>query len=637
MGRRPTRLLRTRPGADARSTESSLLDLVLDALIAIDVEGRVTSWNAGAERLYGIARQDALGQPLTALYTYLWTSPEAERAALAALEAHGEWRGENVHVLRTGERRDVESTVRVLRGEDGARAGMVAVIRDVTERRRAETALHDSEAALDAFFAHSPGILNLDDGDLRYVKTDPTTPTYFGLTRESIVGRSVEQLAPEFMQRFGPMLREVIETGEPRLGVEVHSPVPGRPGEVAFWRASYFPVPLPGGKRGLGVIGVEITDLKKAEAALGSAHQKLRAHVEATPLALIEWDADYRVTSFSGRAEELFGWTAAEVIGRRIDEIPWVPEEDWPSVRAVMADMATGARPTNVNANRNVRKDGSVIYCEWYNSTLYDAHGKLASILSLVLDVSDRERAAAELRTANERLLEADRRKNEFLAVLSHELRNPLAPISNSIHLLDRVPPDSPQAARSRAVIARQAAHLTRLVEDLLDLTRISRGKVQLRRSTADLTEIVRATADDHRAVFEDAELALVLAVPEEPVPADVDPTRIAQVLGNLLSNAAKFTPARGKVTVRLEARPGSATISVQDTGIGLSPEQLARLFQPFVQEPRSLARSRGGLGLGLALSRGLVEAHGGTLVAASAGEGQGATFTLTLPLPAAS
>ncbi|HSD21463.1 MAG TPA: ATP-binding protein [Anaeromyxobacter sp.] len=243
-----------------------------------------------------------------------------------------------------------------------------------------------------------------------------------------------------------------------------------------------------------------------------------------------------------------------------------------------------------------------------------------------------------ELRRAEETLRESDRRKSEFLAMLSHELRNPLAPIRNSLHILGRAEPGGEQALRARAIIDRQVGHLTRLIDDLLDVTRISRGKVQLKRERLDLNELAQRTAEDHRAAFVGGEVRLELLPAPAAVWVNGDRTRLAQVMGNLLQNAAKFTPRGGNVSVSVEgdSSRGHATVQVQDTGRGIAPEILPHVFEAFTQADNSLDRSKGGLGLGLALVKGMVEMHGGSVSAASQGPGMGATFTITLPLETA-
>jgi signal transduction histidine kinase len=254
-----------------------------------------------------------------------------------------------------------------------------------------------------------------------------------------------------------------------------------------------------------------------------------------------------------------------------------------------------------------------------------------------LLELASREaELARESALANreaELARESDQRKSDFLAVLSHELRNPLAPIHNALHILDRAPPGGEQARRARDVIERQVAHLTRLVDDLLDTTRISRGKIVLHRERFDLREVVRSTIDDHRALFEERGLALRLEVPAGPVWIDGDPTRMSQVLSNLLQNAAKFTRPAGSVSVAIHTSEGRAALHVRDDGAGMEQAVLERAFEPFVQGPQGSARQAGGLGLGLALVKGLVELHEGSVSAHSDGAGAGSEFVVNLPL----
>jgi two-component system CheB/CheR fusion protein len=439
-----------------------------------------------------------------------------------------------------------------------------------------------------------------------------------GRTRSELIGKTDYDFFPkEQVDVFWRQDDLVSESGRENVNEETVTDANGVPRTIVTKKTLY--VDAIGQKYIVGVIR-DITDRTRAEDAL-----RLRAHVTHTPLAAIEWDAEYRVKSFSARAEKLFGWSADEVIGKRHDELPWVSDEDWPVVREVMRAMSLGERPTNVSANRNRRKDGSLIRCEWYNSALHDPAGKLVSVLSLVLDVTERERTAEALRTA-------DRLKTEFLAVLSHELRNPLAPIRNSIQLLDRVPPGSEQMERAKGVIRRQTEHLTRIVDDLLDVTRISRGKIELQRAPVDLREVVGRTCDDHRTLFQGRRIELRVEA-SRPVWVDADATRIAQVLGNLLQNAAKFSREGGTVTTRVAAVDGHAEIRVRDEGVGIGPELLPRIFEPFFQADEGLARTRGGLGLGLALVKALVELHGGSVQAESAGAGRGSELVVTLPL----
>lgn len=243
----------------------------------------------------------------------------------------------------------------------------------------------------------------------------------------------------------------------------------------------------------------------------------------------------------------------------------------------------------------------------------------------------------AELDHAREELGRAHSDHAEYLALLSHELRNPLMLIGCGLEVLEHGEPGGTHARRALATLRRQFGHLSRLIDDLLDVTRVGRGKIQLRRERLDLGELVRRTVVDHRDRFGGAGIALELAAVPRPLAMDGDPTRLRQVLGNLLHNAAKFTPRGGAVIVSAveDAASTRAILRVQDTGVGIDPATLPRVFEPFLQADAALELSGGGLGLGLAIVKGVVEAHGGTAAAASDGPGRGATFTISLPLAA--
>ncbi len=308
-------------------------------------------------------------------------------------------------------------------------------------------------------------------------------------------------------------------------------------------------------------------------------------------------------------------------------------------LREVRADPELRTLPVVVlsaRAGAEARIEGIAAGADDYLAKPFSARELLARVAAQLELARVRRQAEEALQEAKRQLEESDRRKDHFLAVLSHELRNPLAPIRNSLWLLGRATAvGTDQGRRARDVIERQVDQLSHLVDDLLDVTRINRGKIHLRRGRLELNDLVSRTVEDHRSLLDRSGVAVHV----EPAPRDVfiqaDWNRVAQVLSNLLQNAAKFTPRGGRVTVATweDAGTSRAVVRVSDTGAGMAGDMLARLFEPFMQADDTLDRSKGGLGLGLALVKGLVELHGGSVEAVSAGLGMGSEFTLRLSL----
>jgi PAS domain S-box-containing protein len=366
-----------------------------------------------------------------------------------------------------------------------------------------------------------------------------------------------------------------------------------------------------------------VSDTKRAAA-------RLRLMLDANPVGVLLKRGDGLVIDANDAYLRIVGATRAELLQGGVSSRDFTPPEHVALDDAAVAD----AQRRGISAlyeKEYVRRDGQRVPVLVASAAIGGGE-----YVSFVLDITERKRADEAVRAANEQLRAADRRKNEFLGMLSHELRNPLAPIRNSVYLLQRGAADAAQARHATEVIRRQTEHLTRLVDDLLDVTRIASGKIELRLAEVDLVELAARTADDHRALMTQRGLALDVRAPGAPVIVRGDPTRLAQIVGNLLQNAAKFTNAGGRVTLAVAAAAdGMAEVSVRDTGTGIEPALLEHLFEPFTQAEQTLARSEGGLGLGLALVKGLAELHGGAVTAASEGMGRGSAFTVRLPLHA--
>ncbi|WP_437977761.1 ATP-binding protein [Sorangium sp. So ce295] len=389
-----------------------------------------------------------------------------------------------------------------------------------------------------------------------------------------------------------------------------------------------------GAERGPLVLetGRESTAQRRAEAELQlrEREQGLRRAIMATSFPIMIYAEDGHVVCVNGAWTDISGYTREQI----------------PTVTAWL-DRAFGARSAAIHArvaslfdmdeasgeNELTLTTASGAERTWVFSSARlgrDAAGRRL-LVTIAYDITARKRAGDAWEAT---LREADQRKDAFLAMLAHELRNPLGPIRNAVEILRSTGIEEPSLLRACGVIERQVAHMARLVDDLLDVSRVARGRIQLRAERCDLPRLLRQTAEDYRSTLEASGLELRLDVPIEPLWVSGDPTRLSQAVSNVLHNANKFTDAGGRVTVALSATPdGSAVIRVRDTGIGVEPATLARMFEPFSQAERSLDRNRGGLGLGLALVKGLVELHGGAASAESAGVGHGTEIVLRLPL----
>ncbi len=326
------------------------------------------------------------------------------------------------------------------------------------------------------------------------------------------------------------------------------------------------------------------------------------------------------ITSWNRGAERLFGYTADEVIGEPITII--IPPDRLGEEPEILGRIRNGERVSHYETTRR-RKDGTLVDISLTVSPICDEAGAIIGASKIARDISARKAAEAALR-------EADRRKDEFLAILAHELRNPLAPILTGVELMKRAGGDPAVVERARGIVERQTQHLVTLVDDLLDVSRITRGKFQLRRVRVALGDILAMAVEASRAAIDRGQHQLEVTQPDDAIHLDADPHRLAQVLANLLHNAAEFTPQPGRILLRAAREGGRAVVSVIDEGIGIPLERQAAIFEMFAQGERAHEHGHAGLGVGLTLARLLVELHGGDIGVRS--EGRGSTFTVRLP-----
>ncbi|MGJ7917782.1 ATP-binding protein [Massilia sp. LXY-6] len=399
--------------------------------------------------------------------------------------------------------------------------------------------------------------------------------------------------------------------------------------EQRVFSVSAAPIRTGEGKLAARVVVVsDVTERIRADKALQQYLERLHALLENTPLAAIEWGSDRIVRRWSKRAEELFGWPASDVLGKPIDALGLIHPDDTHAVDAMM-DALVGSDVTYIKSeNRNITRDRRVLECEWHNSALRNEKGEIDTVFSLALDVTERKQAMEQLK-------EADLRKDVFIATLAHELRNPLAPIANAASLLVSQRAEQERVEWLAAMISRQSSRMGRLLDDLLDVSRIGRGKVELRKELLELTGLVHEALQVSMPLIEAARHHVEVVLPDGPVWVDADPVRLAQIMSNLLNNAAKYTPPDGRIDVVMTVSEPYAVFTVSDNGIGIEPDMLPHVFEAFVQVGSARHLAQGGLGIGLSLARGLAELHGGTLTATSDGKDRGSAFTMRLPLAA--
>ena len=617
------------------------------------------SQTMGAER-----HPFALGQPGRQCWEEIWPiiGPQIDKVMAGAGSTWNE--DQLVPVTRHGRREDVWWTYGYspIEDQDGVQ-GVLVVCNDVTMQHRAKRELEQMNTALleqirqrelaqqhqaiqtsqrlqaehdlhlqreaegerlRALFEQAHGFMCILRGPEHVFEF--ANAAYLRLVGErDLIGKPVREALPEVEgQGFFDLLDGVYRSGEAFKAVDLQVTLQ-RDGErqpsPAYLDFVYQPIQIGGKVSGIFVQGFDATERTIARQALQRSETRLREGMKAAGMVVWDWDLTTDEVTFSDNAPELFGasWKTMPAVWKAM-----VPEDLCSLEYERQAALACNGSYGDII--RLVRPDnGQLIWLQVRATVVADADGKPCCIRGVSIDVSARKRAEESLR-------EVSRHKDEFLAMLSHELRNPLAPIRSAAHLLGMAPDNVARVKQSSIIIERQVNHMTSLINDLLDVSRVNTGLVTLDKEVIDLHQVVVESLEQTQPLINDRNHLLKVNVPPEGVVSVLgDRKRLVQVLTNLLHNSAKYTPPGGEITLTVSHHAGMVEIHVSDNGIGVDADLMPHIFELFTQEKRSSDRTQGGLGLGLALVRSLVLLHGGHVTVASEGPGAGATFSVYL------
>jgi PAS domain S-box-containing protein len=611
------------------------LSCIGDAVVTADAKGGVTFLNASAQSLTGWTQAEASGVPLESAFHVI--NEESRRpvenpaaralreGAIVGLANH------SLLVARDGTERSVEDSAAPIRNEAGEIAGVVLIFRDCTERRRHERAAAEALCYAEEIVATLREPFLVLDECLRVVTANAAFYRMFPAPQEETEDRFIDELGNG--QWDIPALRTLLEEAIPEavavrdFEVEHDFPTIGRRSMILNARR----FPPDGDNPNLVLLTIEdVTERRKSEAALRDSELRFRRLFQTARDGILILDAPLgTIIDANPFLCGLLGYELDDFLGKELWEIGLFRDKD-ASRDAYRELLANGyIRYEHLPLKT---KSGGQVEVEFV-SNLYTVGDRQVAQCH-IRDITERSRMEREAKAQATMLADLQRRKDEFLAMLSHELRNPLLPIANAVHLLGLQGGENPIQQEALRIIERQVGQLSLLVDDLLEVSRFISGKIRLRPARLDLREVVERAVESARPLIQGRRHRLTVNEPSQPIWLHADPARLEQVVVNLLTNAAKYTDEGGLIELEARNDGHEIVLSVRDTGIGIDLEQFPDVFDLFTQADRSLDRARGGLGVGLALVQRLVDMHGGTVEVRSEGLGQGSEFTIRLPLP---
>ena len=654
---------------EAQSLLAAIVSSSDDAIISQTLEGNVTSWNKGAERLFQYTAQEAIGKSI-----HLIVPPEGREQVAGILDRirHGR-RVDHLDVVRVrkdGARVSVSLTVSPVHDRHGQIIGASKTARDITTRKAWEDNLIRSEEAQRLLIGIHDATRGLQDPEVVMRQIVDHVGVHFNVTRcaygevspeqdQITIRRGYTKDVPTVAGRypldvFGPLMAGELKTGRTVVINDVRiDPLTdtrlARDTYAQMQIAALVCVPLlRGGKLAAVLVMCDgrsrewttddaqlleqvaertlyAVETARAATALRENRDVLAFAMQAGRMGAWSRDITMRTVWWSPEIVALFGLSPGDMDHSRDRLLELMAPEDRDRLPAAVEAALHTKQDYVLDFRFQHSKTGEWRWMEARGRAQYDANGKPTMLYGLGIDITDRVRAVEALR-------EADRRKDEFLATLAHELRNPLAPISSGLHILRTAGDNQQVAATARQIMERQVAQMVRLVDDLLDVARITTGKVELRCEVFDVASAIHDAVETSRPLLDAAGQSITLTLPDAALEVYADRTRLAQVFANLLNNSSKFSNSGQDISIALASEQGQAVVRVRDAGEGIPRESLKKIFDMFGQAALDGARSRGGLGIGLSLVKRIAEMHGGTVEAHSEGAGTGSEFVVRIP-----